>query len=85
LAPPISAPVSTARTPGTSFAAAVSMLTIFACANGLMAKAAHSVFGRLMSAVYLMRPLTLSRPSTRISFVSKIAPAGTAVFCVADI
>jgi hypothetical protein len=45
------------------------MRTTVACASGLVVKAAHNMFGRRTSAAYVVRPLTLARPSTRTSSV----------------
>ena len=71
----MSADVSTACTPGTRFASLVSMLMMRAWASGLIVNAAHSMLGSFMSAVYFCLPLTLSRPSTRISSEPRTASA----------
>src|SRR5580658_1694588 len=63
----MSCPVSTAWTPGTASAAAVSIATILACGYGDSAKAAHSIPSRDMSTVYCASPLTLILPSMRAS------------------
>jgi hypothetical protein len=59
----MSAPVSTACTPGMSRAARVSIETILACTIVLGTKAAHSISGIEKSALYCASPETLMRPS----------------------
>src|SRR6185436_9243609 len=64
-----SLPVMTAFTPGRASAAEVSIDLIRACACGLRSTLPCSIPGRLMSAPYLARPVTLSTPSWRIGRV----------------
>jgi hypothetical protein len=61
----MSLPVMIAFTPGSASAADVSIETIRACAYGLRSTTPCSMPGRLTSAPYCARPVTLSTPSWR--------------------
>src|SRR3954470_12039157 len=70
-----------ARTPGAAFASVMSIETMRACGCGERTTRAKSIPGRLMSKLYLARPVTLSGPSRRLTRVLSTAGfAGHAYF-----
>src|SRR4051812_22949459 len=69
------------RTPGAAFASVMSIETMRACGCGERTTLAKSIPGRLMSKLYLARPVTLSGPSRRLTRVLSTAGfAGHAYF-----
>ena len=73
-APPRSAPVSTALTPGTASALPVSRRRMRPWAMELLSTLHQSMSGTCMSAVYRARPETLSSPSPRVAGTPTILP-----------
>ena len=78
MAPGTSACVSTACTPGSASAAAMSIETMRACACGLRSVAPCNIPGTLRSLEYANSPLTLGTPSGR----STISPMRPRTSCV---